>query len=145
MLSKMTMTGKCKTIIGSAEDTDSFENNFNKWSSDNTHIEISEIKCVSESGAKKIIALVFYNEIKSKPKTQIPTLPDDKMPLCPKCDGKMVIRANGTTGDLFFGCKKFPECKGMRSFDQEHWDVITDGKDPGPAPNFDPKDDDIPF
>ncbi|MDX8355308.1 nuclease-related domain-containing protein [Cognatiyoonia sp. IB215182] len=34
--------------------------------------------------------------------------------LCPKCGGEMVQRANRKTGDTFWGCTKFPKCRGTR-------------------------------
>lgn len=33
---------------------------------------------------------------------------------CPKCGGDMVKRANRKTGDSFWGCAKFPKCRGIR-------------------------------
>ena len=33
---------------------------------------------------------------------------------CPDCDGQMVSRANRSTGQRFWGCAKFPSCKGTR-------------------------------
>lgn len=39
--------------------------------------------------------------------------------LCPKCNGPMVSRSNGKTGQRFFGCRKYPDCKGTRNTDGE--------------------------
>ena len=33
---------------------------------------------------------------------------------CPDCDGEMITRTNRQTGQSFWGCKKFPDCKGTR-------------------------------
>lgn len=33
---------------------------------------------------------------------------------CPKCGGEMVKRTNRKTGDTFWGCMKFPKCRGTR-------------------------------
>jgi ssDNA-binding Zn-finger/Zn-ribbon topoisomerase 1 len=33
---------------------------------------------------------------------------------CPNCLGPMVARTNRQNGDKFWGCKKYPECKGTR-------------------------------
>lgn len=33
---------------------------------------------------------------------------------CPKCGGEMIKRANRKTGDSFWGCAKFPKCRGTR-------------------------------
>lgn len=34
--------------------------------------------------------------------------------LCPKCGGEMLQRANRKTGDPFWGCRRFPKCRGTR-------------------------------
>ena len=39
--------------------------------------------------------------------------------LCPICDGPMQSRANQSTGQRFWGCKRFPVCKGTRNTDGE--------------------------
>ena len=36
---------------------------------------------------------------------------------CPKCGGPMASRANRQTGQRFWGCRAFPECKGTRDTD----------------------------
>ena len=36
---------------------------------------------------------------------------------CPLCKGDMVIRTARATGDLFYGCKKYPDCRGTRNED----------------------------
>lgn len=36
-------------------------------------------------------------------------------PLCPKCNGRMVQRINRSTQEPFWGCSKFPECRGTRN------------------------------
>lgn len=33
---------------------------------------------------------------------------------CPYCQGPMVLRMNGKTGEAFYGCRSFPKCKGTR-------------------------------
>lgn len=39
--------------------------------------------------------------------------------LCPKCGAKMISRANRNTGQRFWGCSRYPECKGTRNTDGE--------------------------
>jgi ssDNA-binding Zn-finger/Zn-ribbon topoisomerase 1 len=39
--------------------------------------------------------------------------------LCPICNGPMASRANKDTGQRFWGCKRFPVCKGTRNTDGE--------------------------
>lgn len=36
-------------------------------------------------------------------------------PSCPVCSGEMLQRANRKTGELFWGCRRFPECRGTRA------------------------------
>jgi predicted RNA-binding Zn-ribbon protein involved in translation (DUF1610 family) len=36
--------------------------------------------------------------------------------VCPTCGAKMVVRINRKTGEKFYGCSKFPECKATRSY-----------------------------
>ena len=33
---------------------------------------------------------------------------------CPKCDASMVIKTARSTGSLFYGCSRFPDCRGTR-------------------------------
>lgn len=33
---------------------------------------------------------------------------------CPECGGEMLLRTNRQNGDKFWGCKKYPECRGTR-------------------------------
>jgi hypothetical protein len=34
--------------------------------------------------------------------------------LCPECNSEMALRTNRTNGNKFWGCKKYPNCKGTR-------------------------------
>lgn len=38
---------------------------------------------------------------------------------CPICEGPMTSRANRTTGQRFWGCNAYPQCKGTRNTDGE--------------------------
>ena len=38
---------------------------------------------------------------------------------CPVCDGPMQSRVNRATGQRFWGCKRYPVCKGTRNTDGE--------------------------
>ena len=43
---------------------------------------------------------------------------DRKMPACPKCGSEMVLRVakkGANAGNEFFGCSRFPDCKGVRN------------------------------
>lgn len=39
-------------------------------------------------------------------------------PQCPKCNSRMVLRTNRATQEKFWGCSKFPNCRGTRNYDQ---------------------------
>lgn len=41
------------------------------------------------------------------------------MEACPKCGGVMVLRQNRNTGEEFWGCTAFPECRGTREKKEE--------------------------
>ena len=41
-------------------------------------------------------------------------LSDSNYPACPVCGNSMVLRRNSKTGEPFFGCSEFPECRGTR-------------------------------
>ena len=38
---------------------------------------------------------------------------------CPECDGPMTSRKNSTTGQRFWGCNRYPKCRGTRDTDGE--------------------------
>jgi ssDNA-binding Zn-finger/Zn-ribbon topoisomerase 1 len=38
---------------------------------------------------------------------------------CPECGGPMISRANTKTGQRFWGCRKYPDCRGTRNTDGE--------------------------
>ncbi len=44
-----------------------------------------------------------------------------KIPKCPVCNGSMVERRNSKTGELFYGCASFPQCKGTISQKPKPW------------------------
>lgn len=37
--------------------------------------------------------------------------------LCPDCGGEMALRSNRNNGQKFYGCRKFPACRGTRDED----------------------------
>ena len=58
-----------------------------------------------------------------QPKAQTPRVestlarapePEATVPTCPRCDTPMVLRPNRMTGQSFWGCSKFPQCRGSR-------------------------------
>ena len=49
--------------------------------------------------------------------------------LCPECGGRMISRANRATRQCFWGCARYPTCRGTRN---------TDGEAPGEHTDPDP-------
>ena len=39
---------------------------------------------------------------------------DNGTPSCPRCGGRMVSRTNRSNGNAFWGCSKYPACRGIR-------------------------------
>lgn len=141
---------KCKIIHGSifsaSNNTDNFEFKFNDWLEDNPNIKIiNEIKqpdiiINSKSNERRYTLCIFYQERVNRSDVKIPVIPKDKTPGCPTWSFIMTIRANNSTGDLFFGCCRFPSCRGMRPFVEDDWKELLGEDDPGL-----PKQEDIPF
>lgn len=49
---------------------------------------------------------------------------------CPKCGARMESRKNRSTGQLFWGCTRYPQCKGTRNTDGDApKDTLTDARD----------------
>jgi ssDNA-binding Zn-finger/Zn-ribbon topoisomerase 1 len=48
---------------------------------------------------------------------------------CPDCGGPMVSRSNRQTGQRFWGCKAYPDCKGTRDTDGEARSDRTSDRD----------------
>lgn len=46
--------------------------------------------------------------------TASPEHDEAKLPACPKCGSTMVERANRRNGEKFWGCSKYPACRGTR-------------------------------
>lgn len=61
------------------------------------------------------------NAEKNPPKEENHAKSDgEEVPSCPKCGGEMVLRTaakGGNAGKQFYGCKSFPKCRGLVSFD----------------------------
>jgi len=58
---------------------------------------------------------------------------------CPQCGGPMASRANRSTGQRFWGCKKYPECRGTLNTDGEaprRRDDDDDGESQSPSERF---------
>ena len=40
--------------------------------------------------------------------------PPPRVPPCPRCEHKMAMKRNARTGGLFWGCVRYPDCRGTR-------------------------------
>lgn len=94
----------------------------------------------------------YLADRQGKPVTQLarPATPVNHK--CPKCNAKMVERYNKSSGEMFYGCSMFPDCRGTRQSDGtvKNANIMR----PPPAPvadtddslDYDPPDDnDVPF
>ena len=59
--------------------------------------------------------ICVLNDIKPAAPTPAAVI-EEKYPtlLCPDCGGEMALRTNRTSGNKFWGCKKYPKCMGTR-------------------------------
>jgi len=62
---------------------------------------------------------VLYEERKEQKKAERERGPEKpgEAPACTRCGGSMVRRERRADGHPFWGCTKFPECKGIVNFD----------------------------
>lgn len=61
-----------------------------------------------EKKVKLMNEVIVALDIKPEPKTTIQDVE------CPECGSKMIARANRVTGEKFWGCKNYPDCRGTR-------------------------------
>ncbi len=57
---------------------------------------------------------------------------EKKAPVCPKCNGPMALRTarkGGNAGSQFWGCCRYPKCKGVRPLDESEGSVRSDPSD----------------
>ncbi len=119
--------------------------NINEWLSEIGDIHISH--CVEVKDG----LLVFYSKnldpqtTKSKPQDSFPRVKDEDAPKCPKCGGGMKIASNPNNGDIFWGCQKYPDCRGSRVFENKDWQKHYGVDGPGAKDNGPIDDSDIPF
>lgn len=61
-----------------------------------------------------------------------------KNPDCPQCGQVMLLRKGRESGEAFWGCRSYPECKGTRR--------LVDGRSPQTlVPKISHEDDDVPY
>ncbi len=63
----------------------------------------------------------LYREVKTKLNSDTientedkPARKNKKVPSCPECGAPMILRQNGQKGSYFWGCSKYPKCRGTR-------------------------------
>jgi ssDNA-binding Zn-finger/Zn-ribbon topoisomerase 1 len=61
-------------------------------------------------------------------------------PVCPECGAPMALRANRKTNDPFWGCSRFPECKGVLGIGpprrHRRYSFYDDGDEQGRAASY---------
>lgn len=88
---------------------------------------------ISHANTSKVVAEDFINDQTSQEvstsivmvaaplqKRDSKRLPKDSLSSCPKCRSIMVLRIakkGRSTGNKFWGCSKYPRCKGVRPYD----------------------------
>lgn len=88
-----------------------------------TFAEGRSIKLVHTAEMLKMVAEACEDGAsgqKSEVKSYQAKAPAAVLPLCPKCGAAMVLRSSkkvGASGNAFWGCSKFPECRGVMKVD----------------------------
>ncbi len=147
-------TFRCDHHNGSIN-LDALENSMNGWCESNPSVKIIGIYPVT-ARSHQAGFLVHYESIYNHgDKKQLPTIPSEQIPTCPDCDSVMRLRARNSDGGLFFGCSKFPECKGIRSYEDRINKINSElpldsepdpyNSDPNEVDDLSRFDDDIPF
>lgn len=62
---------------------------------------------------------------------------------CPKCGSPMQERYNKSSGEMFYGCTQFPDCRGTRQANGSSGRNSNVIKPSEPAEDYDAVDDDI--
>ena len=62
---------------------------------------------------------------------------------CPICGAEMVVRENRRTGSLFYGCPKYPGCRGSAPFAAEPSPELMQAAEERPATGDDSWDDEV--
>ena len=105
------MKAKMFTIQG---DVGRIEDDLNRWLS---KAPIIIVKDYQVGGC-----LVFlYTEDYSRNMHRL----EGEEPRCSKCNRPMKVRAAQKTGDLFWGCTGFPECKGTQPLTDLDWEKLA--------------------
>ena len=128
---------KAKVIdISTLNTRHNIEGEFNDWLKEEGSIRI-ERQFEIDNGDYLVF---FYSKEPEKPKYQkLPEIATCDSPLCAKCGKPMKIASNPSNGDLFWGCRSYPECRSSKPLSDEDW-IKHFGGVPEPS-----QEDDIPF
>lgn len=123
----------CK-ILNDSGGLVNLEDSVKKWLSENPNIYI-----ISTCGLPPGALAIFYG---IKTKTTTPVQRDESgKPRCSTCHSVMVVRSSHSTGELFWGCPKYPDCRCSVPFTEEDFEREFGTEDPGKSSN----DGKIPF
>jgi len=75
-------------------------------------MEESLDKIAEGSLTKTQFLTAFYNTLEETIKANTEGKPDAPEQICPECGAKMVVRRS-KYGKLFYGCSRFPDCRGL--------------------------------
>ena len=113
------------------------EEEFNSFFKKNPNCYIFKFEPLMGEGST-LGFLILYKEPSPQHESR---LNPDEAPHCLKCNKKMKECVNPSTGEPFWGCSGFPECRSSRPFsDADKLKFWGPGGDPGTANN-----EDIPF
>ena len=122
-------------IFSISIDSPSLEKNINDWLEKNPQIYIID---TCGFGQDLGIGVVLFYGIRDK---QVIAKRDETgKPKCSVCSSTMVIRSSNSTGELFWGCPKYPKCKCSFPFTEEDFE-----REYGKEPEKDPNKEEIPF
>lgn len=85
-------------------------------------LKCSQVKPIDDFHDQKLVTGYgrFCKICKITPKKEIPVYTSKFEPTdinCPKCGAKMIVRHRNIDNQKFYGCSRFPECRGIRKFD----------------------------
>ena len=63
--------------------------------------------------------------LKAKKRRALEQQWEELVPRCPECEAPMTRCTSTEKGRPFFGCTKFPDCRGYRRFVHKLWDEIS--------------------
>lgn len=136
---------KNKLIVGYQS---TLSENINEWLELNPSVYIVDTCGVGPFGSDHLVGVSIFYGLKTKAPPPIRENPNED-PKCPKCHRVMVIRSSNKTGELFWGCPRYPDCVSSVPFTEEDFNrkyPPSDTPNKVEEPPKNPEDnDDIPF